>query len=112
MAMLRAMSCGLAVMMAMASVPCAIAGDAAAGRKIIGQCATCHGEDGIGRMPDVPNLAGDSTVYLTKELNAYRSGKRDHPQMSIIARGLSDNPIADLAAWYAALRVTVQIPDF
>lgn len=60
---------------------------------------------------DVPNLAGESTIYLTKELNAYRSGERDHPQMSIIAKGLSDEQIADLAAWYAALKVTVEMPD-
>ena len=58
---------------------------------------------------DLP--AGESTIYVTKELNAYRSGERDHPQMSIIAKGLSDKQIADLAAWYAALKVTVELPD-
>lgn len=107
----RTLVCLLAVTMAVHHMPLAIAGDAAAGRKIVGKCSACHGQDGIGRMPDVPNLAGESTIYLTKELNAYRSGGRDHPQMSIIAEGLSDEQIADLAAWYAALHVSVQIPD-
>ena len=109
--MLRLVVCTLTVMLALETAPPAIAGDPAAGRKIVGQCAACHGQDGIGRMPDVPNLAGESTIYLTKELNAYRSGDRDHPQMSIIAKGLSDKQIADLAAWYAALKVTVEMPD-
>ncbi|ACP21552.1 cytochrome c-554 (plasmid) [Sinorhizobium fredii NGR234] len=109
--MLRIVVCTLTVMLALETTPPAIAGDPAAGKKIVGQCATCHGQDGVGRMPDVPNLAGESTIYLTKELNAYRSGERDHPQMSIIAKGLSDEQIADLAAWYAALKVTVEMPD-
>lgn len=109
--MLRIVVCTLTVMLALETAPPAIAGDPAAGRKIVGQCAACHGRDGIGRMPDVPNLAGESAVYVTKELNAYRSGERDHPQMSIIAKGLSDKQIADLAAWYAALMVTVEMPD-
>jgi cytochrome c553 len=109
--MRRILVCSLAGIGATVAAPSAIAGDPSAGREIVGQCATCHGQDGIGRMPDVPNLAGESTIYLTKELNAYRSGERNHPQMSIIAEGLDDKQIADLAAWYAALKVTVQIPD-
>ena len=109
--MLRIVIWTFAAIAAIETTPRAIAGDPAAGRKIVGQCAACHGQDGIGRMPDVPNLAGESTIYLTKELNAYRSGERDHPQMSIIAKGLSDKQIADLAAWYAALKVTVEMPD-
>ena len=109
--MLRIVVCTLTVMLALETAPPAIAGDPAAGRKIVGQCAACHGQDGIGRMPDVPNLAGESTIYLTQKLNACRSGQRDHPQMSIIAKGLGDTQIADLAAWYAALKVTVEMPD-
>ena len=109
--MLRIVMCTFAALVAIATTLPAIAGDPAAGRKIVGRCTACHGQDGIGRMPDVPNLAGESTIYLTKELNAYRSGERDHPQMSIIAKGLSDKQIADLAAWYAALKVTVERPD-
>ena len=68
--MLRIVVCTLTVMLALETAPPAIAGDPAAGRKIVGQCAACHGQDGIGRMPDVPNLAGESTIYVTKELNA------------------------------------------
>jgi cytochrome c553 len=78
---------------------------------MVGQCPACRGQAGIGRMSGVPNRAGESSIYLTKELNAYRPGERDHPQMSIIAEGLSDKQIADLAAWYAALKITVRFPD-
>ena len=52
----------------------AFAGDPAMGKKMIGRCMACHGLNGIGKSPDVPNLAGESTVYLTNQLNAYRSG--------------------------------------
>ena len=109
--MFRIVVCSLAILSATVSAPPSTAGDAAAGKKIVGRCAVCHGMDGIGRMPDVPNVAGESTIYLTKRLNAYRSGKLDHPQMSIVAKGLSDTEIADLAAWYASLKVTVELPD-
>jgi cytochrome c553 len=84
--------------------------DAAAGKKLAAQCAVCHGLDGIGRMPDVPNLAGESTIYLEKAIRDYRDGRREHEQMSIIAEALSDEEIADLAAWYASLKVKVEMP--
>jgi cytochrome c553 len=84
--------------------------DAGAGRKLASQCVACHGLDGIGKMPDVPNLAGESAIYLTKALTDYRDGRREHEQMSIIAKSLSDEEIADLAAWYASLKVKVEMP--
>ena len=48
-----------------------------------------------------PKLGGQSTVYLTNALNAYKSGQRSHPSMRGIAASLSDEAIADLAAYYA-----------
>jgi cytochrome c553 len=59
----------------------------------------------------VPNLAGESPLYLEKQLNAFRSGERKHEQMSIIAQSLQDNDISDLAAWYSKLKVTVEVPQ-
>jgi cytochrome c553 len=73
-------------------------------------CAVCHGLDGIAKTPDAANLAGESTFYLTRQLQAFRSGERKHDQMSIIAQGLSDGDIADLAAWYSSLKVSVTMP--
>lgn len=89
----------------------ALAADSVAGKEKAGMCAVCHGLDGIAKQPDAANLAGESTFYLTRQLAAFRSGERKHEQMSIIAQGLSDEDIADLAAWYSSLKVTVTMPQ-
>lgn len=86
------------------------AADAAAGRKKAAMCQTCHGIDGVGRMPDVPNIGGESTDYLTRQLGQFKSGERRHEQMSIIAQSLSEGDIADLAAWYASIEFSVTVP--
>jgi cytochrome c553 len=86
--------------------------DVAAGRKkAAATCAVCHGQDGLAKVPDAPNLAGNNAAYLTKQLNAFRSGERKHEQMSIIAEGLSDADIVNLAAWFSAMKVTVTLPQ-
>ena len=83
----------------------AIVGDAAEAHKKIAMCEGCHGIPGYKTAyPDVyhvPKLGGQSTVYLTNALNAYKSGQRKHPSMRGIALSLSDKDIADLAAYYA-----------
>ncbi|EAU41120.1 Class I diheme cytochrome c4 [Fulvimarina pelagi HTCC2506] len=86
------------------------AADPAAGREKAGQCATCHGKDGIATTPDAPNLAGMSSIYTEAQLKAFKAGERQHQQMSIIAQSLSEEDIADLAAWYAAIEVTATLP--
>ncbi|NDV87158.1 c-type cytochrome [Aurantimonas aggregata] len=87
-----------------------LAADIAAGKQKAQMCATCHGRDGIATAPDAPNLAGDSDIYLAEQLRAFRDGRRRHQQMSIIAQGLSDEDIADLSAWFAAIEVTATLP--
>ena len=87
------------------------AADAAAGKTKAQTCAVCHGLDGIGKNPDVPNLAAESPIYIAMQLKAYRDGQRQHPQMSIMAKNLSDEDIANLAAWYSSLKITVEMPD-
>ena len=89
----------------------AAAADAAAGKAKAGKCRICHGLDGLAKNPDAPNLAGDSANYIRKQLGAYRSGERKDPQMTIMAKDLSDDDIADLAAWYSSLKVTVELPE-
>lgn len=66
-------------------------------------CVTCHDAKGQGTSPMFPNLAGQSEVYLEQQLKAFRSGKRQAAQMSIVAQNLSDDDISDLAAYYASL---------
>jgi cytochrome c553 len=65
------------------------------------QCFACHGADGISKMPDAPNLAGQNEAYLVKALNDFKSGKRENEMMSLMAKGLSDEDIAQLAAYYS-----------
>src|ERR1700729_254392 len=86
------------------------AGDVAAGRQKALMCQTCHGLDGKAKIPEAPNLAGQSEVYLVKALNDYRSGARKNDMMSLVAPTLKDNDIDDLAAYYAAIQVTVGPP--
>lgn len=82
------------------SGPAALAADPAAGKAKAAQCAACHGANGIAVLPDAPNLAGQNEIYLVKALKDYRSGARKHEQMSVMAKGLSDKDIDNLAAYY------------
>ncbi len=80
-------------------------------RDIIRQCSTCHGVDGIARIPTAPNIAGSSRGYLETQLKAFRSGKRENEVMSVIAEGLSNAEIKAAAKWYAAIKVAVEVPE-
>lgn len=82
----------------------------AAGRAKAQMCATCHGPLGLASAPDAPNLAGQSEIYLAAQLRAYRSGARRHEVMAVMAKGLSDEDIANLAAWYASIKVEAREP--
>ena len=86
------------------------AGDVKAGRQKALQCQTCHGMDGASKMPEAPSLAGQSEIYLVKSLQDYRSGARKNEMMSIVIETLKDQDIADLAAYFAAIPVTVGEP--
>jgi cytochrome c553 len=66
-------------------------------------CAACHGADGRGTTPLFPNLHGQKAEYLAQQLRAFRDGKRQDPTMAPMAVPLSDQDIADLAAFYASL---------
>lgn len=86
------------------------AGNPGAGRRKAMQCAACHGIDGIAKLPNAANIAGESVFYLEKQLKAFRSGERKDENMTVVARDLTDQDIADLAAWYASLEITVVVP--
>jgi cytochrome c553 len=94
---------------AVAAVPAA-AGDVKAGAQKARQCQTCHGLDGQAKLPQAPNLAGQTEVYLVKAMRDYPDGARQNEMMSLVARNLRDSDIADLAAYYAAIPVTVGTP--
>ncbi|PPU07833.1 c-type cytochrome [Xanthomonas arboricola] len=72
--------------------------------KATGQsCIDCHGADGNAPIdPSYPKLGGQYGDYLAHALQAYRSGDRQHPLMTAQATALSDQDIADLAAYFGA----------
>jgi cytochrome c553 len=75
-----------------------------------GQCVTCHGALGLSNIPDAPHLAGQSQIYLTAQLKAYRSGARKHAVMNVIAGPLSDEDIAEVVGWYSSIRIEAHAP--
>lgn len=88
------------------------AADPAAGKKLAsGMCAVCHGVDGIAKNPDAPHLAAENVAYLMRQLKAFKSGERKHEQMSIIAQGLSDDQMANVAAWYSSIKIKAEMPQ-
>jgi cytochrome c553 len=82
----------------------ALAGDPVAGKAKSMTCASCHGKNGISSNGMWPNLAGQKEAYLASQLKMFRDGQRNNPMMTAIAKGLSDADIANLAAYYAALK--------
>jgi cytochrome c553 len=87
----------------------ALAEDLEAGRKVAAMCRTCHGLDGVARLPNSANIGGEPEDYLARQLEAFRSGERTDEMMRIVAAGLTDEQIADVAAWYAAQTATAAI---
>ncbi|MFK7793903.1 MAG: cytochrome c [Gammaproteobacteria bacterium] len=79
------------------------AGDIAAGKAKSASCIACHGSAGISPTPIWPNLAGQKEQYLVAQLKAFKDGTRANPQMAPMAAGLSDEDMANLAAYYSSL---------
>jgi cytochrome c553 len=92
------------------SLPALAAGNLTAGRQKALQCQTCHGLDGLSKLPEAPHLAGQPEPYLVKSLNDYRKGIRKNDMMTLVVEKLTDQDVADLAAFYAAIEVTVTPP--
>ncbi len=82
-----------------------IKGDPDRAKGTISMCQGCHGiplfRTAFPEVYSVPLIAGQSPAYLVKALEAYKSGERTHPSMRAIARGLSAQDMADVAAYYA-----------
>lgn len=94
---------GVIVFGALVASATASAGDPEKGKARSTVCVACHGVDGISPNPQWPNLAGQKEQYLIIAMKAYRDGDRNDPLMAPISAGLSDEEIADLAAYYAGL---------
>lgn len=78
------------------------AGDAEAGKAKSATCAACHGADGNSMAPTFPKIAGQGERYLIKQIKDIRDGNRPAPAMAPFVTGLSDEDVADLAAYFTA----------
>jgi cytochrome c553 len=88
-----------------------MAGDLDAGRaKAEAICQVCHGVDGKATVPMAANLSGQQKEYIVAQLEAYRSGKRRHERMNIIAKMLTDDDIQNVAEWYSNIEITITLP--
>jgi cytochrome c553 len=99
-----------------------IKGDAKAGETKNAMCIGCHGlpnyQASFPQIYKVPKISGQNARYFASALNGYKSGERKHPTMRAIAATLSDQDIADLAAYYSEhgksadkAPATVSVPD-
>ena len=83
-------------------------GDAKAGRaKAESVCSVCHGVDGLAKIPEAPNLAGQSENYLIEQITAFKSGERKNEMMSVVVQDLSETDIENLAAYYSGIEISV-----
>lgn len=84
-------------------------------RKAMQTCANCHGLYGralsAGNSAIIPNLTAQQKEYLVNRLKDYRSARIEHPQMSLVAKMLTDEDIDNVSAWYSQIEITVFAPD-
>lgn len=100
-----ALGCGLLLVAGTVLAQSPVKGNAADGAKKNSMCIGCHGipeyKTAFPYLYRVPKIAGQNEAYLVAALNAYRSGERNHPSMLAVSKTLTDQDIADLAAFYA-----------
>ncbi|WP_428819695.1 c-type cytochrome [Microbulbifer sp. MCCC 1A16149] len=83
------------------------AGDATAGQTKAAACAACHGADGNSPAPTFPKIAGLGEKYLLKQLHDIKSGARKVPEMTGQLDNMSDQDMADIAAYFAAQNIQI-----
>jgi len=81
-------------------------GNPEAAKGKISMCMGCHGipmyHTAYPEVYSVPMIGGQSPTYIVKALQEYKAGERSHPTMRGIAEGLTDQDMADIAAYYGA----------
>jgi cytochrome c553 len=87
------------------------AGDAEAGQGKVAVCGACHGVDGNSPAPNFPKLAGQGERYLLKQLHDIKSGARPVVEMTGMLDNLSDQDMADIAAYFAGQQMSVGAAD-
>ena len=78
-------------------------------------CSACHGIDGQaaagGNSVIIPNITAQHKDYLIARLKAYKAGKIQHDQMTIIAGMLSEQDIENVAEWYSRIKIKIFDPN-
>jgi cytochrome c553 len=88
------------------------AADLAAGKAIAERsCKACHGLDGKGTAPGIPNLAGQRAGYLITSLQEYKDGKRLHGALRNIAEQLSEADTRNVAGYFASMPPIMPVAD-
>ena len=99
-------SCAMLALAASSSMAAESQGNAETGRQKSSMCVGCHNIPGyksvFPSVYSVPKLDGQHAAYIVSALRAYKSGERQHPSMRAVAASLSDQDMADLAAFYAS----------
>ena len=88
-----------------AVAPSMAAGDASAGKGKSAVCAACHGADGNSPTDMFPKIAGQGEAYLVKQLIEFKSGVRSNAVMAPMVAALTEQDMADLAAYYAGQNI-------
>jgi cytochrome c553 len=102
---MKSVRCAVAVLALLAAGSAWADGDAAAGRVKANTCMGCHGIPGYNNAYPtyrVPRIGGQSPEYLAAALKEYRAGERPHKTMQAQAASLSDQDIADIAAYISS----------
>lgn len=95
----------LSVALLLVGMQTAVAGDAAVGEQsyLAKGCIGCHGPAGKSALPDVyPSTAGKGAAFLVEQMKAFRDGTRTNPLMSPMSAALTDDDIANIAAYLSA----------
>jgi cytochrome c553 len=92
-----------ATALALAAAGPAYSGDAAAGEALAKKCTACHGADGKGKK-DNPPIAGMAEAQFIQDMNDFKSGKKESKSMQRTTKKLSDEDIANLAAYFGSLK--------
>jgi len=98
-------------LMALSGDPVALRAAVDAGKKATFFCANCHGEDGISKTPEVPNLAGQNPAYLLEQIRKFGSGERKDAFMQGLIKVLKDEERVQVAAYYANMPVRPSAAD-
>lgn len=87
------------------------AGDAKAGQAKAAVCGACHGPDGNSAAPNFPKLAGQGERYLLKQMKDIKAGNRTVLEMTGLLNNVSDQDMADIAAYFSSQKGSVGAAD-